>query len=222
MTIHWNNAPLAQENVAATWIYPLPSFPGWPGNPYDWDATQAVAEAYAAGQPVSLAIYGSDTAQHSSKYLTSSETGDWNAAGRPTLTVVWGQPVATLNKQVWPTDVTNGDVVTYTLSWPGTGQALTMTDTLPNGLSDPGTMSASDGNVEYQPGARQVLWTGTPAAGQIVTVTFPATVQVGGPLALRNTAVLTADGQAASSDTATILIDGYHGYLPLVTKGLSP
>jgi hypothetical protein len=222
MTIHWNSAPLAQENVAATWINPITQSVPWPGNPYDWDATQAVAEAYAAGQPVSLAIYGSDTEQHSSKYLTSSETGDWNAAGRPTLTVVWGQPMATLNKQVWPTDVTIGDVVTYTLSWPGTGQALTMTDTLPNGLSNPGTMSASDGQVEYHSGTRQVVWTGTPAAGQVVTVTFPATVQIGGPLALRNTAVLTADGEAASSDTATILIDGYYVYLPLVTKGRSP
>jgi hypothetical protein len=222
MSIHWNNAPLAQENVAASWIYPLTSFPGWPGNPYNWDATQAVAEAYAAGRPVSLAIYGSDTAQHSSKYLTSSETGDWNATGRPTLVVVWGQPVAALSKQVWPMDVTNEDVVTYTLSWLGTGQALTMTDTLPNGLSNPGAIIASSGNANYNPGVRQVVWIGTPSAGQAVTVTFLATVQISGPLFLHNTAALIADSGVASSDTATILIDGRRVYLPLVMEAHSP
>jgi hypothetical protein len=222
MTIHWNNAPLAQENVAAAWVYPITQSVPWPGNPYDWDATQAVAEAYAAGQPVSLAIYSSDTEQHSSKYLTSSETGDWNAEGRPTLNVVWGRSAAALNKQVWPMDVTNGDAVTYTLSWLGTGQVLTMTDTLPNGLSNPGPIIASSGSANYNPGARQVVWTGLPSAGQAVTVTFLATVQIGGPLALRNIAVLTADGGDASSDTATILINGHRAYLPLVTKGRSP
>lgn len=94
MTIHWNNAPLAQENVAATYVYTYSQAPiVWPGDPYTWDATQAVAEAYARGQPLSVALYGSDTAEHSSKYLTASEAEDWNAAGRPRLDVVWGDPI---------------------------------------------------------------------------------------------------------------------------------
>jgi hypothetical protein len=218
MTIHWNNAPLAQENIAASWIYPVPEFTGWPGNPYDWNATQAVADAYAAGGPVSLAIYGSDTDQHSSKYLTSSETGDWNVAGRPTLTVVWGQSQAVVNKQVRPTSVTNGDIVTYSLTWLGSGQPLTMIDTLPNGLSAPGPISASSGNASYAPIERQVVWTGIPAAGQAVTVTFPVTVQVDGPLALRNTATLTANSTYTSSDTALVIVDGYSVQLPLIVK----
>jgi hypothetical protein len=218
MTIHWNNAPLAQENVAATWVHPLPDFPGWPGNPYHWDATQAVAEVYADGRPVSVAIYGSDTDQHSSKYLTSSETGDWNVEGRPTLTIVWGLPQAVLNKQVWPVTVTNGDIVTYTLSWLGTGQPMTMTDTLPNGLSDPGPISHSSGQASHDPVARQVVWTGTPTVGQAVTVTFPVTVQVDGPLALRNTAILTASNEYVSSATASTIVDGHSLYLPLVIK----
>ncbi len=222
MSIHWNNAPLAQENVAATWIYPITQSIPWPGNPYDWDATQAVAEAYTAGRPVSLAIYGSDTEQHSSKYLTSSETGDWNVAGRPTLTVVWGQPVAALNKHAWPTSVKNGDAVTYTLTWLGTGQALTMTDTLPGGLGTPTSIKASSGGISYDSGARQVIWTGTPSAGQAVTVTYRTPVQISGPLALHNTAILTANGAFASSDTASIIVGARIVYLPLVTKATTP
>ena len=218
MTIHWNNAPLVKENVAATWIYPVPSFPGWPGNPYHWDATQAVAEAYAAGRPASMAIYGSDSAQHSSKYLTSSETGDWNTEGRPTLAVTWGQPQAVLHKQAWPVIVSKGDIVTYTLHWLGTGQPLTMTDTLPNGLSAPGQISTNSGEASYSPPTRQVVWTGAPASGQAVTVTFPVTVQVDGPLALSNTAILTADDGPTSSDMALIIVDGYPIYLPATMK----
>jgi hypothetical protein len=222
MAIHWNNAPLAQENVAATWINPITGSVPWPGNPYNWDATQAVAEAYAAGRSVSLAIYGSDTAQHSSKYLTSSETGDWNVAGRPTLTVVWGQPVAALSKQVWPRSAKNGDSVTYTLTWLGTGQALTMADTLPDGLGAPGPLNASDGSVSYDPGARQVRWTGAPTAGQVVTVTIHTSVQIDGPSTLRNTAVLTAEGASTSSDTAVIIVGGYSVHLPLMIKPAAP
>jgi hypothetical protein len=218
MTIHWNNAPLAQENVAASWIYPLTESVDWPGNPYDWDATQAVAEAYAAGRPVNIAIYGSDTDQHSSKYLTSSETGDWNAAGRPTLTVIWGQPQAVVNKQAWPTSVTHGDRITYTMTWLGTGQPLTMTDTLPNGISAPGPISASSGNASYNPITQQVVWMGIPAAGQAVTVTFPSTVQVDGPLALHNTATLAVNSTDTFSDTALVIVDGHSVYLPLVVK----
>jgi hypothetical protein len=221
MTIHWNNAPLAQENVSAIWVNPYSgdrANPDWPGDPYTWDATQAVAEAYAEDRPVSLAIYGSDTDQHSSKYLTSSETGDWNVEGRPTLTVLWGHPQNNLDKRVWPVIATNGTVVTYTTTWLGTGQPLAMTDTLPNGLSAPGSISASSGDASYNPLARQVTWTGTPAAGQWVTVTFPVTVQVDGPLALRNTAILSVDSGHTSSDTALVIVDGYSIYLPQIIK----
>jgi hypothetical protein len=225
MTIHWNNAPLAQENVAATWVNPYSgdrADPDWPGDPYTWDATQAVAEAYAGGRPLSVALYGSDTEQHSSKYLTSSETGDWNTEGRPTLTVVWGTsaatPQTTLNKQVWPVNVTNEDTVTYTLSWLGSGQPLTMTDALPTGLSAPSTLDASAGSASYDPAARRVTWTGTPDDGQAVTVTFAVGVQINGPTALHNTALLTASGQLVASATATIIIDGHSLYLPLVQR----
>jgi hypothetical protein len=216
--ITWNNAPLAQENLDVTRITPLSSHPGWPGIPYTWDATKAVATAYAAGQPVSLAIYDSAAQRNTSKYFTSSETGDWDAAGRPTLTVVWGQPQAVVNKQVWPVSVTNGDIITYTITWLGTSQPSTMTDTLPNGLSAPGPISASSGDASYDPVTQQVVWMGIPAAGQAVTITFPITVQIDGPLALRNTATLTVNTTDTSSDTALVIVDGHSVYLPLVVK----
>ena len=89
-TLTWNNAPLAVENVAAAWVDPVDTFPGWPGIPWEWDASRAVAEAYAAGEPLRLALYSADAAMHSGKYFVSSDTGQWNAEGRPTLRVLWG------------------------------------------------------------------------------------------------------------------------------------
>jgi hypothetical protein len=219
MTVHWNNAPLATENIAATWIYPLIEYPGRPGVPYHWDATQAVAEAYKAGHPVGMAIYGSDSAQHSSKYLTSSETDDLNAVGRPTLTVVWGEPLASVHKTVQPATSTANQIVTYTVSLLGNGQALSLTDSLPAQVSAPGPIQVWEGPAaSYDAETHHVAWSGLPDVGQAVTITFPVTVQAAGPLAMFNTVVLTDAAGNVSIDTATMIVDGHQLFLPLVLK----
>jgi hypothetical protein len=90
-TINWNNAPLAMENVGQSWVSPLSSTPPWPGTARTWNLTWAVTRAYNSAQPVlHLALYEADSAYHSGKYFTSSDTGDWNEVGRPTLQVVLG------------------------------------------------------------------------------------------------------------------------------------
>ena len=91
-TLNFNNAPLARENVAATWVAPT-SFPGWPGIPYEWDITSAVAEAYRNGQPLRIAVYTADSNYHSGRYFSSSDANpDWNLAARPNLHIEWGNP----------------------------------------------------------------------------------------------------------------------------------
>lgn len=93
LSLTWNNAPLAEENVARAWVDPLASMPAWPGIPREWNVSYAVAQALADEQPyLTLALYSADSAYHSGKYFVSSDTGDWNAAGRPTLTITWGLP----------------------------------------------------------------------------------------------------------------------------------
>lgn len=39
-----------------------------------------------------MALYAADTPYGTGKYFTASESGSWNAAGRPTLIVEWGNP----------------------------------------------------------------------------------------------------------------------------------
>lgn len=85
-TLVWNNAPLAVENVARTWVNPLPL--GGAGVFITWDLSSAVAEAYANGQPLRLAIYSADSARHSGKYFGSSESGVPDR--RPTLEINYG------------------------------------------------------------------------------------------------------------------------------------
>lgn len=95
VTLTWNNAPAFVENVATAVVTPVDSFPGWPGVPYRWEVSGAVAAVYADGTPLRLALYSTDSDYHSGKYFSSSDTGDWNAVARPTLDVTWGEPLPT-------------------------------------------------------------------------------------------------------------------------------
>jgi hypothetical protein len=91
-TISWNNAPLALENIGGTWVDPIGTFPGWPGVPWEWEVSRAAADAHFAGEPLRLALYSADEDYHSGKYFVSSYTGNWNAAARPTLVLLLGEP----------------------------------------------------------------------------------------------------------------------------------
>lgn len=95
-TLTWNNAPLAQENVSQTWVDPvncdISGGLGWPCVPREWDVSRAVNQAYATGKPLQLALYSANSDYHSGKLFTTSDTGDWNADGRPTLVITWGNP----------------------------------------------------------------------------------------------------------------------------------
>lgn len=91
-SLTWNNAPPPLENVSRAWVGWLAEQPPWPGVPRSWDVSLAVAQAYAAGEPLRLALYSADRARHSGKYFSSSDAREWNAEGRPTLEVIWANP----------------------------------------------------------------------------------------------------------------------------------
>ncbi len=88
-TITWNNAPYIDRYISNTWVPSPPDEDYFPGTPHNWDVTSAVIEAYQKGIPVNLVLYSSDNFFHSGKYFVSSNTGDWNAEGRPILKIVW-------------------------------------------------------------------------------------------------------------------------------------
>jgi hypothetical protein len=219
-TLTWNNAPLAVKNVSGAHVPGLTSFPGWPGVPRNWDLGLAVAEAHAAAEPLRLVLYSADTAYHSGKYFSSSDTGNWNAVGRPTLRVTWGDALATVGKEASPTCPSAGDIVTYTLTLLGNSRALTLTDDLPAEVSAPGLIQVSGGGTAaYDSGSHRLSWNGSPSSGQAVTITFPVTISTRGPLAVRNTAALTDADGFVSTDEAVVVVEPEWTYLPAVLQG---
>ncbi len=217
-TITWNNAPLARENLGGVWIPPVSDTPPYPGIPYNWDVSRAVAEAYAAGEPARLAIYSANGSFSNGRYFHSSDVEDLNAEGRPTLRVTWGAPQAALQAAVWPASANQGEVVTYTLSIVGSGGALTLTDDLPAAVSAPLALDATAGNAVYIGANRQVSWQGTIASGNPITITFPVTVLASNPQLIVNTAILTDTLAGQTTSTAVFVANAYRAYLPQIGK----
>ncbi len=92
-TLSWNTAPLVQENISRTVVNTVSGNTTF-GQAYSWDVSQALAQSYAAGQPLRLVFYSPDSAYSTGKYFFSSSVGDWNAQGRPTLQATLGTLVA--------------------------------------------------------------------------------------------------------------------------------
>jgi hypothetical protein len=217
-TIAWNNAPLARENFGGTWIPSLQDTPPDPGIPYQWDISRAVAEAYVAGEPLRLAVYSADQPFHSGRYFHSSDVDEWNAQGRPTLSIAWGALGGSVQASVRPTHADFGDVVTYTVALIGSGQAMTLTDDLPPSIGAPKSLQATGGNASYDAGQHRVGWTGTLAAGAPATITFPVGVLAAGTQAVGNTVQLIDAASGTSSVTVVFIANGYEVYLPLVRR----
>jgi hypothetical protein len=212
-TLTWNNAPLSLENVARTWVYPLAEFPDWPGVAHTWDVSRAAAAAYTSGTPLRLALYDADWDYHSGKYFVSSDTGEWNAEGRPTLRVTWGDPVGTVEKTVSPGIAMPGETLTYTLVVAGGRQPLALADDLPAGVGDP--VYTSPGLV-YTP--HRLSWTGTPSLGTSVVLSYVVPIIAPSGTALWNQAVVTQGGYQTDAASALVLVDPVQVYLPVVGK----
>ena len=221
-TITWNNAPLAVENVAATWVEPVDAYPGRPGIPYHWDVSGAVAEAYASKSPLRLALYESDWPYHSGKYFDSCDVDDFGAEGRPTLRVTWGEVLDDIGKTAIPISGTLGDPIVYELSFYGTGQSLTLTDTLPSGMGQPAAFELSGTSMPpvYDPAHHLLTWGDTPAAGQQVRIRYTADITTSTRQALVNTVELHEMGEPLSTASATVCANCYAAYLPLVQRGM--
>jgi hypothetical protein len=215
----WNTAPLAGDYVAATWVDPLDALPPWPGIPRFWDVSGAVAKAYAAGEPLRLALYSPDWAIHSGKYFYSSDIGG-GGEGRPTLSVLWGDPAPDLLKMASSVSAEYGDTITYTLGIRGDGSPLTITDTLPSGLGAVNVLTWIGTVIQpsYDGTGHLLTWGDSPPEGQPVTLTYSAEVIVETPAALMNSAVLMGTGGSPLEASAMVIANPFRVALPLIIK----
>lgn len=216
-TLTWNNAPLALENVGSAWA---DVFPQLPGELRQWDVSRAVAQAYAAGFPLRMALYESDWDYHSGKYFWSSDIGEYEAYMRPALTVTWGRALAEIHKLVMPLTGGQGARVTYTLDFLGSGDRLTLTDTLPSGVSAPVDLDWDGATIEpvYDGAKHQISWTDVPPMGQQVIIRYVVSVTADGPTALVNIAQLLEAGGNSSTATATVIANPYLVFQPIIFR----
>jgi outer membrane protein assembly factor BamB len=125
-----------------------------------------------------------------------------------------------LEKTASPTSGTQGTVITYTLSLIGTGDVLTLTDTLPAGVSAPSNIE-SVGTVVlpfYDSEQHRLAWSGAPAAGQEMTFRYSTVIITSSRRSLVNVAELTDSGGQYITTRATVLCNPIYIYLPLVFK----
>jgi hypothetical protein len=158
-----------------------------------------------------MAIYESDTEQHSSKYLTGSEVGDWDAEGRPTLTVVWGSPVGTIGKTASSASVMSGEAITYSLDIVGSGQTINLTDYLPTGVSAPTSLSPG---LIYTP--HRLTWSGSPGPGLSVPLNYTVNAIAFSQTVLRNQAVITQTNGMTDTAETWVYVDPVRLFLPCV------
>ena len=196
-------------------------FPELPGEPREWDVTGAVADADASGGPLRLALYESDGAYHSGKYFWSSDIDEWSAELRPTLTITWGQSVATLKKAAVPAFGEQGDAIVYTLDLIGSDSTLVLTDTLPSGTSAPVQfqLTGTDVTPTYDPEGHRLTWSDVPPLGHQVYVSYTVTIVTDQREALVNVAEMHQVGGELSVATTTVIANPHPTHLPLVFKG---
>jgi hypothetical protein len=220
-TITWNNAPLARENTSAAWAYPLDPVPDWPGVPREWDVSLAVAQAYAAGEPLRLALYEADWPYHSGKYFVTSDTDEWGQAARPTLRITWGNALGGLEKSVAPKSGSYGDPITYTVGFWATGETLRFTDTLPIGVGVPQNVEVQGTGITpaYDSVQHRLTWSDNVPQGQQVTIQYAVTLTVEDTQVLVNRAELQDSDGDTSTVTASVLANPDRIFLPLIRKG---
>lgn len=199
-TLVWNNAPMAMENVARTWVNPIPA--GGTGQYVTWDLSRAVAEAYANGQPLRLALYTADSARHSGKYLNSSET--FSPDRRPTLEITYGSAYGfTVSSGALVKEANPGGSASFQLNVTPTGgfnTAVTFqTGTMPPGVS----VNIPAGGI-------------TPPGSKTVTLTHNNPGQTAGGL---YAVPITVSGDGIQKTiTLYLLVNGSQTYLPSIQR----
>jgi hypothetical protein len=199
-TITWNNAPQAVKLIDRTEVTPVSHHTQ--GKNYSWDVSQAVADAYAAGEPVRLVLYSADNAPHSGKYFFSSEAT--TPSYQPTLTIEYGDAYGyylTPEVQVKLADPGSSSTIQI---------ALTATGDFNSEVT--GTIGSTDAAIDVS----FVGDTKTPPAPFVLEITHLDGAQTAGALyAIPLT--FTGDGVERQL-TLYLLVNGEQTFLPFVVN----
>jgi hypothetical protein len=124
------------------------------------------------------------------------------------------------NKRVVPGGAGQGQPATYTIQIVGDGAAASLSDTLPADLSlasAPTTTPASVPAATYESGTHTIAWSGSPADGLVVQITYTVTVERATIGLITNTATVTHGG-APKNLTVVLIANPLQNFLPLLRR----
>lgn len=123
-------------------------------------------------------------------------------------------------KEVSPAIAQYGDTLTYTVTLIGSGQPMTLTDSIPTDTSYLTGSATVDPDVgELIPSSSQIAWTGIGTETVPFQIAFQVQVEANTPTAIENIASLQLKGDANTYDLRAVAIaNGYKFYLPLILK----
>ncbi|MFL5804498.1 MAG: hypothetical protein ACJ8CR_22480 [Roseiflexaceae bacterium] len=127
--------------------------------------------------------------------------------------------IAQDSKQVTPGGASQGQQVRYTLQIVGNGNAVSLSDPLPAGVTLVGnpSVTGSTATPSYNSPTRTIAWNATPAPLAIVTISYNATISTSATQAIANTATLTR-GSAQKRVTAVLIANPRRAFLPLTRQ----
>jgi hypothetical protein len=131
-----------------------------------------------------------------------------------------GKASLSLKKSASPSYGNLGSIINYTLSFLGTGNTLTLTDTLPQGVSAPNNFELIGTTITpgYNSGQHRLTWSDMPPVGQKVTIRYSVMITAAQTASLVNMAVLNGTGSDPSTAQATVTVNGQLVYIPLIHK----
>ena len=113
-----------------------------------------------------------------------------------------------------------GDTIDFTILLTGEDQMLTLTDTLPNGLSAPFNIQISGSGVQpiYDSGQHRLTWSDAPGSGEEVTIRYSADVVTASSTYLTNLVELRNEENESTVASTGIVANPYHSFLTVVAK----
>ena len=164
--ITWDNAPQPIENLSRKTVNPLPGdcspTPYWycePPIPYQWDATELVKRAYAAGQTEAAFALGTSAGQyHAGKYMRQREH---NFAHGPRIAIAYttgATPTPTPTATTTPVPPTNTPTATPTPTFTPPPPAPGVLDDFNRADGALGSNWNGSGNLQYAIATNQVAY----------------------------------------------------------------
>ena len=148
------------------------------------------------------------------RLLWATGRGNYQRSGSSLVGSLAGSSV-----RITPATPDSSEPVTVTMRLINPGPALasvTLTHAVPTGLSYANALTASAGVVNFDSGT--VSWEGGVAAGTPVTVSYQAAVAAGQPAPVV-AVVMVAEGTGVVRElTATIIVNPWLTYLPLLAR----